>query len=147
MMETVYAEHMLNGKAISRATRGHLLISGVLQSRIVSNIYECTISNKGSSTGPEKQLSHFPDDSKLSNLVVSEPVITELINRHQHTEMVYLHQEQHACGSNMVDLLLKFIQAERMGNFHFIYNRLKKCHLTLLQLATIYMYQHICIFN
>ena len=43
MMETVYdghtIPHMLNGKAISRATRGHLLISGVLHGMIVSYIY------------------------------------------------------------------------------------------------------------
>ena len=45
IMEIVYADHtvphVLSGKAISRATRGHLLIYGVLYGIIVSNIYNC----------------------------------------------------------------------------------------------------------
>ena len=72
MMETKYAEHtiphMLNGKAISQATCGHLLISGVLHGMIVSNIYNCTISNEDDADVKKQQLLHFSDDSKLNEL-------------------------------------------------------------------------------
>ena len=46
-LETIYAvdtvPHMLNGKAISRAIRGHLILSGVLSAVIMSEIFECPV--------------------------------------------------------------------------------------------------------
>ena len=66
MMETLYAKHtvphMINDKAISRATWGHLLVSGVLHAIIVSNIHDCSITHEDSFSDAEKQqLLHFPD--------------------------------------------------------------------------------------
>ena len=47
MFEAVYAEHtvphMLNGKAISRAARGDLLVSAVLRAVMMSEIYNSPI--------------------------------------------------------------------------------------------------------
>ena len=65
-----YAEHtiphMLNGKAISRATCGHLLISGVLHGMIVPNITAQFLMRKADVE--KQQLLHFSDYSKLNEL-------------------------------------------------------------------------------
>ena len=126
---------MLNGKAISQATRGHLLISGVLHGMIVPNIYNCIISNEDDTDVEKQQLLHFSDDSKLNELsqlsdgllaaeigvAKVKPVITEL------SDGISEYKDK-LCTSrttiiwfqylDMVEILSKFIQAERMGNFH-----------------------------
>ena len=66
-METVCRTYH-STQAISRATRGHLLISGVLHGMIVSNIYNCTISNEDDADVEKQQLLHFSDHSKLNEL-------------------------------------------------------------------------------
>ena len=128
---------MLNGKAISHATRGHLLISGVLHGTIVSNIYNCTISNEDDADVEKQQLLHFSDDSKLNELsqlcdgllageigvakVTSEPVITELSDAiSAYKDKLCTSRTAILCFQNldMVELLSKFIQAERIRNFH-----------------------------
>ena len=47
MLESVYAEntvpHMLTGKAILRAVRGHLLVVGTLHAIIMSEIYNSPV--------------------------------------------------------------------------------------------------------
>ena len=128
---------MLTGKAISRATRGYLFISGVLHGMIVSNMYKCTISNEDDADVEKQQLLHFPDDSKLNELsqlcdgllageigvakVTSEPVITELSDAiSAYKDKLCTSRTAILCFQylDMVELLSKFIQAERMGNFH-----------------------------
>ena len=137
----MYAEHtiphMLNGKAISRATRGHLLISGVLHGMIVSNIYNCIISKEDDAEVEKQQLLHFSGHSKLNELsqlcdellsgeigvakVTSEPVITELSDAiSTYKDKLCTSRTAVLCFQylDIVELLSKFIQAEKMRNFH-----------------------------
>ena len=104
---------------------------------IVSNIYNCTISNEDDADVVKQQLLHFSDDSKLNELsqlcdgllpgeigvakVTIEPVITEL------SDAISTYKDKLSTSRtailwfqyfDMVEILSKFIHAERMGNFY-----------------------------
>ena len=141
LLETIYADHtvphMISGKAISRAIRGHLLVSAVLHAMIVSDIYDCPISVEPSDSqdGPNL-LMIIKSESKLSNLSLlfdltfSERVtVEEAVYNHDLVDMIaridnfkkdlmisrtaklWLQYLQ------TIEILCMFIKAERTGNF------------------------------
>ena len=73
VLETIYGSdtlpHMLSGSAISRAFRGHLIVSGVLYATIISDLYECPLQDQFSTDEGEKDLfSNKLPESKLEKV-------------------------------------------------------------------------------
>ncbi len=50
ILEQVYASntvsHMLTGKAISRAARGHMLVDAALNTMLIADVYDCPVQRK-----------------------------------------------------------------------------------------------------
>ena len=73
VLRTIYGSdtvpHMLSGSAISRAFRGHLIVSGVLYATIIFDVYECLLQDQFSAEESEKNLfgNELPK-SKLDNV-------------------------------------------------------------------------------
>ena len=73
VLETVYGSdtvlHILSDPAISRAFRGHLIVSGVLYATTIFDVYECPFQDQSSAEGSEKDLfSNKIPESKLDKV-------------------------------------------------------------------------------
>ena len=70
MLETVYTEnivpYMLNGKAISRAVRGHLLVVAALHTIIMSEIYSCPVILENNEEGKQPLEVFNIDDNRFT---------------------------------------------------------------------------------
>ena len=60
VLETVYGSdtisHILSGPSISKPFPGHLIVSGVLYAKIISDVYECPLQDQSSAEESEKDL-------------------------------------------------------------------------------------------
>ena len=73
VIKTIYGSdtvsHMLSGSAISRAFRGHLIVSGVLYAAIISDVYEGSLQDQFSAEESEKELfSNKLQESKVDKV-------------------------------------------------------------------------------
>lgn len=138
-LETVYAEHtvphMLSGKAIARAIRGHLIVVGVLRSIMIEDINKCsiTIEDDNGQHSTFFQLNENPTLKQISKLleesISGKTSIDELRNAEVIMKMFDTIQEyEEECLKSrtaklwlqyidMVTILCKFIKAERVGNY------------------------------
>lgn len=75
LLECVYAPnvvgHMLSGKAISRAIRGHMLVSGALYSMLVCQVFNLPLPN-GSDKQDDEEVGIGPSASEVENNYPSE---------------------------------------------------------------------------
>ena len=104
VLETVYADnavtHMLTGKAIARAIRGHNLVSMALQSLLVSEVFDIQLEDRDGSEGERlesREDEHDPveDDGDTLEISVQEQLSTVVESTHnQIGEMVELFAEQ-----------------------------------------------------
>ena len=141
MLETVYAEntvpYMLSGEAISRAVRGHLSVVAALHAIIMSEIYNCPItvdSEEESSEPPELfNLADSLDLLQIADILdrsISGEVSAEDLEREEVfgklIEKINSYKENLASSRaaklwvqyiEMVEILCKFIKAERTGDF------------------------------
>ena len=142
MLESVYAEntvpHMLTGKAISRAVRGHLLVVASLHAIIMSEIYNSPIifDNDGESNDPsglfclEDNLDLLEISDLFDKTIAGEVSAEDLNGNAAIQEMVekiktYKNNMSSSRTARlwfqyieMVEILCKFIRAECTGNFH-----------------------------
>ena len=105
IITTVYSghtvPHMLSGKAINQATRGHLLIYGVLYGIIVCDIYNCPILIEDSAS--DRNGEPLLDCSVSASLnMLSDPISQQLVTT--------CTQSQHTCISNQCMNLKQPIQ-------------------------------------
>ena len=150
LLETVYASntvsHMMTGKAVSRAVRGHMLVDAALNTIILANEYNVPLPTKVS-TGEsiEESVNVDPNgtneieqDSPITELTAAREVYdkamgstlpleevctSEVIKRIQ----IRLKERKESMTSrtarlwvqymNMVDILRQFLKAERTGNW------------------------------
>ena len=142
VLETVYASntvaHIIGGKAISRAMRAHSLVQSALYSIILENM--CALESPESPDPAASTSSKTSTDNKDEDLKGSLlRVVENLLDGKSEVECVY--QDQHIASmkekikvaveqykgyrtselwlqyDHMVDILFKFIKAERTGNF------------------------------
>ena len=128
---------MLSGSAISRAFRGHLIVSGVLYATIISDVYECPLQDQFSAEESEKDLfsnklpelkldkvSQIFDQLKEQN-ISSEEVAND-INVKEMLARISQYKEKFSEVRpaklwfqylRMVEIICMFIKAERTGNF------------------------------
>ena len=142
MLECVYAEntvpHMLSGKAISRAVRGHLLVIASLHAIMMSEIYDCpVITENDGETDNSSELFCMEDNvdltqisNLLDNTIVAELTIEDLDGNEAIRNMLerietYKNKLSSSRTANlwfqymeMVQILCKFIKAERIGHFN-----------------------------
>ena len=106
VLETVYADnavtHMLTGKAIARAIRGHNLVSMALQSLLVSEVFDIQLEDRDGSEGErlesredEHETVTSDSDGDTLEISVQEQLSTVVESTHnQIGEMVELFAEQ-----------------------------------------------------
>ena len=81
VLEQVYADktvpHMLSGKAVSRARRGHLLVACALEGLKVSQIYEIDLSTVDEDEDEMEISKRFMENEELKELVnLSEKIVS-----------------------------------------------------------------------
>ncbi|KAG1697184.1 hypothetical protein GQR58_006011 [Nymphon striatum] len=147
LLETVYAansvKHMLTGKAISRAIRGHLLVYGALSTMFVANAYSVPSADYSdeefsSSHIDPKEMEIPQDDSNVGDLEVAAKLVDRLLDGEQLEEGMSSHilsritaeiEKERKTLTNcrtaqvwfqymrMVQILCRFIKAEHTGNW------------------------------
>ncbi len=74
VLELIYAgnavDHIMYGKAVSRAVRGHMLIDGVLNAMLLSTAYSCDIHMNSEADQLEATIAH-PDLEEIQTLLAS----------------------------------------------------------------------------
>ena len=127
-LETVYAgntiQHMLSGKAVKRAMRGHQLVDLALNTIILQDVCD-------SSDLPEIQL--MIEDAMAGKLNIHEAeqrTVLLKINNTLNARKLHLRTSDRTSAlwlqyMDIVDILWRFICAERLGNWHL--------HLATLQ--------------
>ena len=154
VLETIYAtnsvKHMLTGKAISRAIRGHLLVYGALHFILIANAYNLPIPDTGYETetnkdtpegDPRKHQSASHGDKGFQDLECAANALDRLFNGDcletiSSTELEAIEQiafkiEEEKTSlqkfgtarlwlqyMKMVQILCKFVKAERTGNWN-----------------------------
>ena len=140
VLETVYAsvDHILSGKAISRAVRAHLMIDRVLTGLLLSEILQVplemtTVEDNNENSNTKSSIFYSSDATHLQALyiklltnecsvdeVISDSVLQELLNKYSskteslkssRTAKLWLQY------SEMILILRKFITAERLGDW------------------------------
>jgi len=142
LLEQIYAPntvvHMLNGKAISRALRGHFLVNAALNGLIMANVFNVPIplctddTSEGADTENtlEKSSSALEEAAELYEKLMQKSVSIDHVC--QHSTMIkiddsvqrkkeYLKSYRTATlwlqYMDMNDILFKHIRAERTGNW------------------------------
>eukprot|EP00794_Sanderia_malayensis_P020950 gene20950-23000_t len=149
ILETVYTEntvpYMLNGKAISRAVRGHLLVVATLHAIIMSEVYSCPINlvndeerNQGEDVldiGDSVDLQQISElfDKSISGEISSEDLEQSEVIKTM-VERLEAYRKNLASSRTatlwfkyieMVEIPCKFIKAERTGNYHLHWQAVK----------------------
>ena len=154
LLETVYAgnsvKHMLSGKAVSRAIRGHLLVFSALNTVLVTNAYNLPLpefpdsdEESGSDSDSESDMTDDEEstidqeDMPFQDLEAASEVLDRLldgecssylspeilnsisakINEVKGTLSTLRTGKLWLQYMDMVELLCRFIKAERTGNF------------------------------
>ena len=152
ILELIYADHtvphiMLSGKAIARAIRGHLIVSGVLHGMIVARAYQLdiqinnAINNISDNTNEQQQpidlfnLREDIDDDLLSIADLLEETMSRNVKaedvEHEHIvqemlQKIEMVKDELASSKtaqlwfqylDMIDIVCNFIEAERTGNW------------------------------
>lgn len=150
LIETVYAansvKHMLTGKAVSRAIRGHLLVYGALQTMLVANAYNLPLPQSTKDEEDEEQPSRMEvnvveplcEDPVHKDLEDAARLLDRLLDGEVLTEAEYsdilsgitaaLEEERQTLTNcrtaqlwlqymQMIQILCRFIKAERTGNW------------------------------
>jgi 5'-3' exonuclease len=140
LLEVAYASntttHMMSGKAVSRAIRGHLLVDAALNAKLVSKVFQMNLPSDGDSerTVPA-ELNDAGDlfdglmsgDQAVSDIESSKvmEVIGDKINqvidtiRDQRTARLWLQYME------MVDIIRLFLKSERTGDWMLHLNILR----------------------
>ena len=148
LLEVVYADntvsHMMTGKAVSRAVRGHMLVDAALNTILVADTYNVPVPTKDSVEVHQDEMaidletqnipqnkvttdlttaSELYDKAMSSLLSVEEVCLAEVLERIQ----CKVDEKKEAMTTrtarlwvqylNMVDILRKFLKAERTGNW------------------------------
>ena len=141
VIKTIYGSdtvpHMLSGSAISRAFRGHLIVSGVLYAAIISNVYEGSLQDQFSAEESEKDLfgnklqeskvdkvSQVFDQLKEQNISLEEVAndidVKEMLARISQYKEKFLEARTAKLWFQylrMVQIICIFVKADRTGNF------------------------------
>ena len=135
-LETVYAEHtvpyMLNGKAISRAIRGNLIICGVVRALMLGAIYKESFLTDDDNTEQAavfklddcadlKLISELYEKSISGELTVQElektDIVQNLVNKVMNYEVNSRTSKLWLQYMEMINILCRFIKAERTGDY------------------------------
>lgn len=150
VLEVVYAEnavkHILSGKAIARAIRGHLMVYAALSTMLTANAYNMTLPNKGechdlhqSLVNAREQYDDIIDNAGATSILSPEDVLREILDKlkdvlgeitdklnaekksikERRTAKLWLQYIE------MIGILRMFIKAERIGDW--------KLHLQAVQ--------------
>ncbi len=145
-LETIYAEqavtHILSGKAINRAVRGHILVDAALHSLLIEKAFHFPLPLEGSHTDNTEderdgQLSctssheRMENAGKLFDALLSHECTVENVTIDQNLEIIKteLAEKREAQKRNRITtlwiqymrtvaILTKFIKAERTGNWN-----------------------------
>lgn len=151
LLETIYAgnsvKHILSGKAVSRAIRGHLLVFSALKTVIVANTYNLPLPECPSSDGEVESESDQSDEEEsttdqkertFQDLEAASKVLERLLNGECSSFLspdimsrisTKIKEELQTLSSlrtaklwlqyiDMVAILCRFIKAERTGNWN-----------------------------
>ncbi len=134
LLRLIYApqavDHMLSGKAISRAIRGHLLLYAALSSVLLAKTLTTPDITDPNTEGTDGELHPDVQETKLlyDDLMTKEKSTADVCSRDVLTRIQLLICEQMKSMDNnrtaklwllymdMIRTLMKFIKAERMGN-------------------------------
>lgn len=149
LLETVYASnavsHMFSGKAIARVVRGYFLTDTSLTSLMLSHIYNIPLQDSEEATQIDeyndqntKDTELFGADKMLEKLINKETTVGEvcqdhLVNRIKSKLEQFRTSHQTYRTSNlwfqfmdMVDILRRFIKAERIGDWKLYLNSINE---------------------
>ena len=139
VMECIYAsntlDHILSGKAIARAVRAHILVDAALNGLLMSQILKVPIFALDYDAENHGQDDHDQERQLCAELKESYQMMMKgqvLDNRHEEsaktvTEKLFAHAQSLATSRTaklwsmymkMVDILKKYIRAERTGNWN-----------------------------
>ncbi|MCG8032822.1 MAG: hypothetical protein JAZ03_11695, partial [Candidatus Thiodiazotropha taylori] len=136
--------HMLSGKALSRAVRRHLLVDAALNTMLVANTYNVPVPSKDTDEQPEADKSQTAENKETCS-TIAEPDLSEIRALYDGLMSGSTTKEE-ACSSEvlkrvvnkmkteqnsmssrtatlwlqymeMVDILRRFLKAERTGNW------------------------------
>ena len=149
LLEVVYASntvnHMMTGKAVSRAVRGHLLVDAALNTILVADTYNVPVPTQdvldGAMENEDPKIEEIPHgavttdlttarelfDQAVSSLAVEDVCSAEVLERIKsklnNTKQTMTSRTARLWVQylEMVDIMKKFIKAERTGNWrlHF----------------------------
>ena len=133
VLEVVYAEnavkHILSGKAISRAIRGHLMVHAALSTMLTANAYNLTLPTNGecmeeiilqpSLVNARELYNDIMVDANAISILSSEDLLLEIsdkLNAEKQTLKEHRTAKLWLQYIEMIGILRMFIKAERIGD-------------------------------
>ena len=135
VLEVVYAEnavkHILSGKAISRAIRGHLMVHAALSTMLTANAYNLTLPTNGecmeevilhpSLVNARELYDEIMVDANATSILSSEDLLREIsdkLNAEKQTLKEHRTAKLWLQYIEMIGILHMFIKAERIGDWN-----------------------------
>ena len=142
LLEVIYASnsvgHMLSGKAISRAVRGHLLVDAALNTMLVADLYNVPLPSNDEEQSLEVDVTCGEADVRATDLAEAQDIyesllsdtvsVDEVCSSNVINKILSLMKEAKEAMTtrtsrlwlqymDMIDILRMFLKAERTGNW------------------------------